>query len=758
MLPLAATLLACLAMIVAVTCTAIVAAIFAPPTPAAAAAPIDGHGNEQTSRPQRSSPTDVGPGSDLTTDADRRPDTRPATQSEARPASRGAARVDPDDAFHVKIDRVRPGTLPAKGNIRLSGTVTNLSDETRTGLNVHPLSSSYPITTSDELAAAVEASPEITFGGVRLLDIELLDNSIDSLAPEETRRWSITLPIDKLSPGADGVYVLGVQVLADNADGGRDGLADGRARTFVPRVTGKGLRTPASLVVPLRADVQHTSNGAIADPAKWETELSDGGRLANLATLLEESFPVSVSLDPAVLDTTTHLRDGNHPRSIAPTVAEAEGPDVDEAEEADGTTGGQTSEGSVSSLSTAAGDWQTRLVDSLGSHDVLALPYGDLDVAAAARWSPGELVTARRSTEEVLSEHDIDSRFAVIPGSGLLAAETVGSLPEDTTVVLNATATESSTRGAVRVGDNTALLATDVSGAADPQDPDSATGLRQRILAEAAVRALADDAEPLIVNLPDDFDPGIRIDQLIDGLDASYVNWRPLKAPSRKPVAVEELNYPPSEAEAEVGQSSFQAAHHAVQRATVLEDVLPLNDTIRRTVQRETLIHLARPEVDDDPWRHLTDMAEWIDQQLSLVTINAPSFVILSSETGPFSLTVSNGIDQPVRFSIRARTADGVVIQAPDEVELEAGASRTIRMEATSRTVGVHEVNLELISSTGIALNEGEQLNIRSNSVGKIIWVVLASALGVLAIIVPLRIYRRVRKVRGEPRAAGGTG
>src|SRR5690606_12235644 len=47
-----------------------------------------------------------------------------------RVTSRGAARIDPDASIHVKIDRVRPGILPTRGNVRLGGTVTNISDQT----------------------------------------------------------------------------------------------------------------------------------------------------------------------------------------------------------------------------------------------------------------------------------------------------------------------------------------------------------------------------------------------------------------------------------------------------------------------------------------------------------------------------------------------------------------------------------------------------------------------------------------------------
>jgi len=666
--------------------------------------------------------------------------------------SRAAARVDPDDSFLVRIDRVRPGVLPTKGSIRLSGTVRNISGEARTGLNVHPLSSSYPITTAEELAAAADAAPEMTFGGERLQEPALLDNSIEELQPDETARWSITVPVDELViSGGDGVYVLGVQVLADDADGGRDGIADGRARTFVPRVTARDARATASLVVPVRQSVRHTSSGEVADADDWERRL-DGGRLDNVVRLLEEAadVPVSVALDPALLDVAAQLAQGNAPRDLEPTVS------PDEEPPGGGTatgSGSQTSEASVSSGAVAAELWRERLVTALVDHDVLALPYGDLEVIGASHWAPAQMMAARELATQVLETDGVASRPAVIPPRGLLPTDTMRSLPEETTVVLGARAGGNGADGAeaVRVGSHVAVLSTDVTGAADPQDPESATGLRQRILAETAVRALAGDDRPLVVNLPTDFDPGRRTESLLDELDADFIRWRPLNPAAATATEVERLAYPEDDDDLELPAPHFRAAQDAMVRGNALDDVLPLNDAIASTVQREALTDVSHHTLDEGPipLTRLVGLRQWVDDQLGKVTLSAPSFVILSSESGPFSMTVRNDLDQPVTFAISARTNGDVEIRAPGALELEAGASQTVNLEATSRAVGVHEVDLQLVTSAGQPLNPGEQLNIRSNSVGKIIWVVLATGLGILAIAVPLRIYRRVRKVRG---------
>ncbi|WP_162602415.1 hypothetical protein [Nocardioides daejeonensis] len=686
--------------------------------------------------------------------------------------SRAATRMAPEDSFLVRIDRVSPAVLPTKGDLRLSGTVKNVSSTLRTGLNVHPLSSYYPITSGDELTAAAEATPEVPFGGDRLQDPALLDNSITELGPGRTARWSLRVPVDKLRiSGGDGVYVVGVQVLSDDADGGRDGIADGRARTFVPRMRAERDPTPTSLVLPIRAAVHRDEDGTIQDEATWQRSLDRNGRLDNLLSLLEEeqSVPVSLALDPSLLDTTQQLADGNQPRTIEPTV------EVEEADEAGSDSGSQTSEGSVSALAQVAKSWRARLVSTARKHSVLSLPYADLDVAAASRRAPARLTEARELADATLGAAEIPSRSAVVPPSGLLPAEALRMLPDETLVLLSGRAAATTTDedaeddttteseesapspddAAVRVGGHVAVLHADIDGGADPQDPRGATGIRQRILAEAAVRSLAGAEQDLVVSFPADFDPGRRATRLMKGLDADFIRWQPLASavpPDDEVPEVSRLNYPDARERLEVPESFFAAAQQAIQRGRVLDDVLPLNDQIATTLRKEALAELSYFSAAEElaPMLRLERLRAWVDGRLGAVEMSAPSFVILSSESGPFSMTVRNGLDQPVEFSIRAETGGEVEIRAPESVALDPQTSRTINLEATSTSVGVHEIDLVLVTAEGDPLNASEQLNIRSNSVGKIIWVILAVGFGILAVAVPIRIVRRVRKVRAS--------
>src|SRR3954468_16113443 len=57
-----------------------------------------------------------------------------------------------DDApLSITIDRLSPSSIPAQGKVRISGWVTNDSDETWSAINVHAFISDEPITDEGDL-------------------------------------------------------------------------------------------------------------------------------------------------------------------------------------------------------------------------------------------------------------------------------------------------------------------------------------------------------------------------------------------------------------------------------------------------------------------------------------------------------------------------------------------------------------------------------------------------------------------------------
>ena len=69
----------------------------------------------------------------------------------------------------------------------------------------------------------------------------------------------------------------------------------------------------------------------------------------------------------------------------------------------------QAAEADANGLPQAARDWLETVQSLTARNPVLALPYGDLDVAAAARYAPGLYNQARSVSNEALDRLDIDS-------------------------------------------------------------------------------------------------------------------------------------------------------------------------------------------------------------------------------------------------------------------------------------------------------------------------------------------------------------
>src|SRR3546814_13590440 len=88
-------------------------------------------------------------------------------------------------------------------------------------------------------------------------------------------------------------------------------------------------KVPATLVVPVRRSIREDKTGRIAAESEWADDLADGGRLANLAALLNSGalLPTTWLVDPAVLDAVRRLSRGNPRRTRAAAArVEAESP------------------------------------------------------------------------------------------------------------------------------------------------------------------------------------------------------------------------------------------------------------------------------------------------------------------------------------------------------------------------------------------------------------------------------------------------
>jgi len=687
----------------------------------------------------------------------------PAGAAPVRAVARTATEQTP---LGVTIDSLTPSALPTKGPVRVTGEVTNRSDETWSDINLYAFASDTPMTTAAELEEATR-TPADAYVGDRILTEGTYD-TVDELAPGETVEYSFAVPRTEIHVTEPGVYWFGVHALGFTEDGGDD-FADGRARTFLPLVPPTSRTVDTALVVPVRRLVTHAPDGSLDDVDRWTDTLTQGGSLHALAELgaAAGSRPVTWLVDPSVIDGASRLAAGNPGRSLGPT--------TDQGGEGDGEGGDDASPSPSPSPSPDTGDdaepspeqaraaeaattWLDRLHVGLEGHEILTLPYGDLDVAGAAEHDPAAYRAARKRSSGPLEPWQLPTRPAVSSPSGYLDAAGIRLTEPDATVLVTDRMFGARPPAVAHTAGRTLGVTSSgaVAGGPEPGYQQSPLAVRQRIVSEAALRLLTPGRKPLIAAFPSTWVPGSTTG-FWSGLDLPWLHLTTVTDAMDRTgvdVAVERLDYPDTQHTLEVDASTFAAADALAQAGETLQNLLTQNDTVAAEVRDESWTDLSyssrlRPEgarVSADGSR------AWIESRLRSVRVDGPPAVILASGSGRFAATVTNGLDQPVSVRVRAQSDPPLRVSVPEEtIHLSPDSKRTVLLNASSSGVGIRNVTLLLTDTDDVPLGSSDDLPIRSNRVSNVIWLIVGTGVALLFGAIVVRLFRRVRAARRSP-------
>ena len=710
----------------------------------------------------------------------------------------GLARED-QPPLEVRLTSIRPAVVPRKGPLRVSGVVTNRTSSTWTGLQTYLAVSPIPLTSPEELAAA-QAEPagqEASFG--RVVEPGLFADLPD-LGPGESTDFRLVVPRTSLGiPDTAGVYRIGVHALGTEEGVGRVEGADGRARTFLaqlPQTRRSPVRpTRLALVMQLRNHTVRSSTGELEFIRGWRRTLSPDGRLGRLLGLSETTagFPLTWVLDPAVVEAAGTVAEGNprtdlggsaydgadgadgadegtpsgDPGTASQSPAPSDSPSPDDGPSPDSESA--TPDGGDSGGTSDARTWLDELRAQGSRHPTFSVPYGDLDVAAAARAEDTTTIDrSLRSGLDTLSRYAVTSRPLVAPLNGALKGWMVDRVPQGVPVVLSDDSLPRTDEVLLRRGDRPVVVFSsdalrpdvDAAAAARVDATDStALGMRQRLLAVTAVRSLTGDTRPLVALLPPSWDPGPdwQASSFFAGLDVPWIEATGLGdvaaqvGPQTPEAADPDFRYLPGQRRAEVPVRVVGHVRDATHAGTKLDDTLVDDDTTGPRIGRQALLAASfysrrHPAPADD---RLSGLEARVDGWLREIRVVAPPFVISSSEEGSFLVPVVNGLDQRVRVALRARvTGPGLEVTAPGPAELPGGTRRPFKMQIRSTAIGVHTVDLDLVTGSGERLYVGPQVPVRTSRVGLVVWVVMAVAAVVFLAAIVVRIVRRVRRRR----------
>ncbi len=349
-------------------------------------------------------------------------------------------------ALEVTIDSLTPGHLPTEAPVRITGSVTNADDIAWQAVKMYSFLDDVPMVSQAQLAEAAEVDPLLDVGQ-RIVEEPAAD-LVGNLEPGQTERFSLTVSSDYLNLTAPGVYWFGVHAMGQSAEQPRDDVADGRARTFLPYVpAGTPGEVKTALVLPIRHFLPFAEDGSLEQLDHWQRTLSVGGRLKDLVNFAASagSTPVTWLVDPAVPDAIRRLAAGNPPVSLGPSAAQptdeattetpSGSPSASSGPEANPTRERELTAQELA-VQESALSWLGRFQEAVRGDEVLGLPYGDLDVAAAAELDPDLYELARGRPSDVLTDWGVTSQPTVASPSGYLNSAGLELLPDDTSVLI----------------------------------------------------------------------------------------------------------------------------------------------------------------------------------------------------------------------------------------------------------------------------------------------------------------------------------
>ena len=316
------------------------------------------------------------------------------------------------------------------------------------------------------------------------------------------------------------------------------------------------------MVIPLRHQLVYTDEGSLDDLASWTKTLSQGGRLRSLVDFGANSGDRTVSwvVDPALIDAVRRLANGNPPRSLAanlqvgqedgedetpedasasstPTEQPTETPTAEpEESDADSPLDLDELDPVVQAAAQAAQAWLARLGEAMRPEDqVMSLPYGDVDVAAAAEHDPQlyERAVARAGT--TLPGFDVTTTPVVSSPSGFLTTEGIRgrSRARRSCSPTRCSRTRPRRSPTPRATTSWSRRPAAGEGGPGPGNRTSVTAMRQRLFSEAAVRFLRGDQAPLTMVVPHDWNPTDGSGAFFSGLDAGWLDLTSVRGVSR---------------------------------------------------------------------------------------------------------------------------------------------------------------------------------------------------------------------------------
>ena len=657
--------------------------------------------------------------------------------------------------IEIVLDQLTPVVPKAKGTLRISGRVLNISGRSIDNVSVQLRVADLALADRSSLAAVSDADlvSEVDNGSSSIDNTRTLIAS--SLAPNQQESFILSIAISSLGFTEPGTYVISVEALGSIRGVDEFDERKGIERTFLPWFpVGSGV-TPTNItwLWPLADRPARNANGVLLN-GETPKAMSPGGRLDSLVQL-GANFPGQVSwfADPDLLQAASAMAQGY--------LVQENGIPV------------------VGDQSAAISNWLTSLRSALDESaaasgvesQLRVLPYADIDATAARRADLAtELIRA-------VTQAPIISRAAIgTPVAGTTYWAPGGRIDEDTaellasagatTVALSARAvTTSSNAPAIAsistpAGTLNALLIDPVLANLLTTPKTSANDIilaRQQFLAETALLSTSSTGAAHVVAAPLDVRWAPNSQLLSDLLSASTTApWLSAKSldellASEKTLG-QKLNYGQIAKNAELPTAYLQQVSKAQARlqqfVAILDDPALVSVSFTQAITRTlSAAWRSAPLTGKDLLKQINSE---LGKQMSQVHALSKGTITFSGDAGRVPITLANDLDQNVTVSMQLVGVPAVRLESPPVTNIVIEAGHKVSVEVEARVIGGDPlpVNIQILTPDGAKYGVPSGITLTSTAYSRAAgWVVGAAFLAILIFVV-VGVTRRIWKAQ----------
>ncbi|MEU6588702.1 DUF6049 family protein [Streptomyces sp. NPDC046881] len=691
----------------------------------------------------------------------------------------GPAEAASSDTVSVSLDSLSPNAPTDGDTLTVSGTVTNNGKQAVTdahvGLRVGP-----PLTTRSAIDSVARHSDE-TQGSTGTDVGDKYEENFDKLPPGVAEHFTISVPMDKLDLGEDGVYEFGVTLSGQTSAQPWDQVL-GIQRTFLPwQSSDADTKTKTTFLWPLISTVHMTAKtgaGELQTPEFLDDDLAEdlapGGRLARMVELGKD-LDVTWVIDPDLLASVDAMAAGNY---------RLQGPD------------GTSTPGSREHQ-TVAKQWLAGLQKAVAGKEVVALPFGDPDLASLAH--RGTSVTGSLSHLKDASDvaaitvktvlHVTPSTDFAWPVDGAVdpsIMKVATSAGADRVIArsdsLQETAGLPYTPSAARpVGGGTTAVVADARLSTAFEDDltkaGSATLAVQRFLAQSLELNTQTDKQRSIVVAPQRTPTASQAQAMATALKAlqggTWSQFQNLTAAAKDkpdPGATTRIPsrsaYPSSLRREELPRTAFEQIARTQDKLDRFRVVLSNQSRVvtpfGRAINRE--MSTSWRGRGDEAGSYRDGVEAWVDDLADQVKLIDKSETKLSGRSATIPVTVQNNLVQPVGHLVLRLTSTmptrlkiGGKAYSEQRVDISGGHSQSVKFTTSANANGRVTVLAQLFTEDGQPYGDAVSFDVKVTEVTPTVMLVIGGGV-LLLVLAGFRMYTQRKRAAARQAEEDGPG